>query len=602
MRRPRAFWWIIYACCAVAVLSALGWISGTLLKLEEREWQARREAEHQDSLRLALWRMDSWFLPLLARESSRPYFEYLSYYPRDRDYASVLIEARPGDVLEASPLLTYESEYTRLHFQIGPGGEVTSPQAPQGDLQGLALTGCVSPETVPVHEARLQEIQRLVQCDSVRPQVMLAEQREAELFGEAGGRRLPSVVYEASPSWVQNQAEYNARQRGTYKTKKEAQEEASLQLNNARLEKQPIPEEEAVVMGVLVPLWLGEQRDQLFYVRRVLVGDQEYLQGIHFDWTQLCLALIEEVSDLLPGCQLSPVQPYVKKHEQEGMVLASVPVLVQAACGSAGKQGDWTPARATLAMTWIAVAVALAAAGITMRSSISFGEKRSRFASAVTHELRTPLTTFQMYSEMLADGMVRDGKQRQVYLETLKEESHRLSSLVENVLSYARLEEGRAQLQRRPWKASDLLERLLPALERRVQGAGMELGLEVQGVVPLQLETDVDAVGQILLNLVDNACKYANGKEPKRVELKAWRQGARLCLQVQDYGPGIRPAVVRQIFTPFERADHESDTIPGIGLGLALSKGMAEDLGGTLTYEQGEKTGASFLLTLPLTG
>ena len=86
---------------------------------------------------------------------------------------------------------------------------------------------------------------------------------------------------------------------------------------------------------------------------------------------------------------------------------------------------------------------AAATAVSALRASIAFGERRSRFASAVTHELRTPLTTFRMYSEMLADDMVPDEGQRRVYLATLKEESGRLATLVENVLTYARLEEGR---------------------------------------------------------------------------------------------------------------------------------------------------------------
>src|SRR6185503_16178753 len=92
-----------------------------------------------------------------------------------------------------------------------------------------------------------------------------------------------------------------------------------------------------------------------------------------------------------------------------------------------------SPTRVTLAVAWLAVAGSLAAVGLALRRTVDLSERRNRFASSVTHELRTPLTTFRLYSEMLADGMVTDAAQRQVYLDTLKSESSRLATLVENV-------------------------------------------------------------------------------------------------------------------------------------------------------------------------
>ena len=74
---------------------------------------------------------------------------------------------------------------------------------------------------------------------------------------------------------------------------------------------------------------------------------------------------------------------------------------------------------------------------------VALSERRAAFVSSVTHELRTPLTTFRMYADMLARGMVPDAERRQQYLETLRTEAERLTHLVENVLSYARLERGR---------------------------------------------------------------------------------------------------------------------------------------------------------------
>ena len=110
-------------------------------------------------------------------------------------------------------------------------------------------------------------------------------------------------------------------------------------------------------------------------------------------------------------------------------------------------------------MAWGAVLLAALAAGLTLRSVIDFGARRSRFASAVTHELRTPLTTFRMYSEMLAEGMVSDPARQIEYHRTLRDESARLAGLVENVLAYAQVEEGRAARRLGTLTLAGLVER-----------------------------------------------------------------------------------------------------------------------------------------------
>ena len=262
-----------------------------------------------------------------------------------------------------------------------------------------------------------------------------------------------------------------------------------------------------------------------------------------------------------------------------------------------------TPVRATLWATWLAAMVAVAAVGITLHASITHGEKKSRFASAVTHELRTPLTTFRMYSEMLAKDMVPK-EQRATYLETLEKESERLAHLVENVLVHAQLEEGRRKLARERMSLDAMLERVLPMLERRAREAGVTLALDVKSVRSVELATDVHAVGQILLNLVDNACKYGRTAAPATIELGARANHTFLELRVRDHGPGVPPSLARAIFQPFERgARDERDPNPGVGLGLAIALGLARELGGDLRLERVDGAGgagACFCLELPL--
>ena len=94
----------------------------------------------------------------------------------------------------------------------------------------------------------------------------------------------------------------------------------------------------------------------------------------------------------------------------------------------------WTPLRVGLALAWAAALVALLAVGLGGWSLIDLSERRIRFVSAVTHELRTPLTTLRLYLDMLMNGLVRDEKQREEYIQTLNAEANRLSRLVGNVL------------------------------------------------------------------------------------------------------------------------------------------------------------------------
>jgi signal transduction histidine kinase len=237
--------------------------------------------------------------------------------------------------------------------------------------------------------------------------------------------------------------------------------------------------------------------------------------------------------------------------------------------------------------------------GITLHKSIELGDRRKRFVSSVTHEMRTPLTTFRMYSEMLAKGLVRDETQRREYLQTLCEESERLSAMVENVLAHARLEE-RVPRKGERLTLGELLSRVTPPLARQVEASGMTLQLDSRKEDPRPIEADVEIIGQILRNLVDNATKYAGNGRPATIHLQSYLENGSLNLKVRDHGPGIPKERSRAIFKPFDRGGREpSDPVPGIGLGLALARGLARDRGGDLRLETPPGGGACFHLVLP---
>jgi signal transduction histidine kinase len=211
---------------------------------------------------------------------------------------------------------------------------------------------------------------------------------------------------------------------------------------------------------------------------------------------------------------------------------------------------------------------------------------------------------------MLAGGMVPEADQRQRYLDTLRVEADRLAHLVENVLQYARLERGRPGKRREEVSLASLLDRCESRLAERAAQAEMKLIVEATDADrDSTLATDSAAVEQILFNLVDNACKYAAASADKRIHLEiaalsSWRRASqRGCVRliVRDHGPGISRAGRKKLFQPFSKSVHEAaSTAPGVGLGLALCRRLAADLGGRLDLESPADGGAAFVLTLPV--
>ncbi|MHC4102456.1 MAG: sensor histidine kinase, partial [Planctomycetota bacterium] len=593
--RSRRSWWLAYGVCAAVVLAALGWITVTVLGLERAEIRARTDAGHQESLRLALWRMDSWLASLLAREAARPYFDYEAFYPQQRAYSTLLYPIEPGEQLAPSPLLSYEPDVLSFHFQVGPDGRLTSPQVPDDRFRSIAERDYLSPEQIETNTAALYDNRSLLNRQDLSECVAAVESQQG------APPPVPVAVAQAEQDQAQQLRTKQEldRRKGTYqKTVEQAGQAASRAVPaRQRAGAARTTEDLSVVVGSLVPFWSGGDESRLVFTREVRVGDESYFQGFLCDWPKLRAALLEEIIDLFADARLVPVVDVPTVAEESGTLLATIPVSLEVPAPLVASTGIVSPARLTLTLTWLAVLATLFAVAVTLRASVAFGERRSRFASAVTHELRTPLTTFRMYSEMLAEGMVEDADKRQIYLETLRDESGRLSTLVENVLAYARLEEGRAPPRPVPTTAGDLINQLVEHLRQRAESAGMSLSVENKVPTETPLTVDMEVVGQILGNLVDNACKYAAGADDRTIHVVGRLEEGALALCVRDHGPGVDPEHAKAIFNPFDRgARGGGDATPGVGLGLALARGQARDLGGDLVLDPSSPDGACFKL------
>ena len=218
--------------------------------------------------------------------------------------------------------------------------------------------------------------------------------------------------------------------------------------------------------------------------------------------------------------------------------------------------------------------------------------RKTTFVSNVSHELKTPLTTIRMYAEMLEEGRVRDEEKRAVYLSTIVRESQRLTRLVNNVLDFSRMEQGRKKYAPQDFDAAEVVVNLLHEQHPRFEQAGLELAVDVNG--PCTVRMDRDAFEQALLNLLDNAIKYAAAGGKLSVSLSG--NIVRIC----DNGPGI-PAPLRQkVFERFFRVDDSlTASQPGSGLGLTIARRLMRDQEGDVLLEPSEN-GACFAIRLPV--
>lgn len=343
----------------------------------------------------------------------------------------------------------------------------------------------------------------------------------------------------------------------------------------------------------LQPRW--RQGKECFLTRRISDHGQVWVQGIWLDWDKLSAYLLESVADILPEATLEPAGG----REESYLTLAGIPAMLNPGNLPPMPSNSLRTVWNSMAMAWFCGLLALCGVMGFIIGLIRLSERRAVFVSAVTHELRTPLTTFNMYTEMLSSGLVPRGREM-AYVDILKNEAGRLTHLVDNVLSYARVEKNSASLHPERIPVPPLAAAVIARISPRLAAASMDSQLSVAPELEEEAVTaDLTAVEQIVYNLADNAAKYAcfDGSILK-VELA--REKRFLVLRVEDEGKGISDSVKGKLFRPFFRsAEEAAGKQPGVGLGLALSRELARSMGGDLCLEESSH-GCRFALRLPL--
>jgi signal transduction histidine kinase len=223
------------------------------------------------------------------------------------------------------------------------------------------------------------------------------------------------------------------------------------------------------------------------------------------------------------------------------------------------------------------------------------------FAMGISHELRTPLTVIRVAADNLANGMMENAQHAQKYGRLIGDEAHRLTDMVEQILTFARTESPRGGSDLSPVAPEHIVRRALAVCGPALREAGMEVERFVDPGLPL-VSVDENLIVDCVQNLLNNAVKYASsgGWVRVRAEAVSHRDGPRLRIAVEDRGPGISPDELPHIFDPFYRGEAvRNSQIPGVGLGLSLVKRIIEAHHGTIEVKSSESGGAAFILYLP---
>jgi two-component system, OmpR family, phosphate regulon sensor histidine kinase PhoR len=243
------------------------------------------------------------------------------------------------------------------------------------------------------------------------------------------------------------------------------------------------------------------------------------------------------------------------------------------------------------------IAVGLAVVLLTVAAERRTSRLRSDFIANVSHELKTPLSLIRMFGELLATGKHKGHESPKEYAEIITREAERLSHLIDNVLDFARIERGKASYDFAEGALDEVIERALDVCRYRVEKERMRLRTEIERGLPL-VRMDENAMTLVLLNLVDNAVKYA--AEGKEIDVRLLRTPGGVTLSVKDRGPGIPADEQLRIFERFYRARTARDrNVRGSGIGLALAKHIVEAHGGRLAVVSIVGHGATFTVSLP---
>jgi hypothetical protein len=225
-------------------------------------------------------------------------------------------------------------------------------------------------------------------------------------------------------------------------------------------------------------------------------------------------------------------------------------------------------------------------------------ELRSHFVASVSHELKTPLTSIRAHAETLLLGRSPGVETTSEYLRTIVSESERLGRLVDTVLEFSRIEQGRKTYQMRVTPLDEVVRAAARTVEYPLSQMGFTLAVESDGSDP-HVVGDPEALTQAVLNLLSNAMKYSG--DARRIEMRTGVRGTEAFVDVIDHGIGIARSEQTRIFERFHRVQSaDTSGVAGAGLGLALTLHLVQAHHGRIDVDSDVGRGSTFSVRIPL--
>lgn len=255
----------------------------------------------------------------------------------------------------------------------------------------------------------------------------------------------------------------------------------------------------------------------------------------------------------------------------------------------------WTAVLVILLMLVVG-AIATQAVG----KQIRLNSMKNNFIATVSHELKTPLASMRVLVDTLLEGRVRDQAQVTEYLRLTARENERLSRMIDNFLTFSRMERNKVAFALVNVPPAAIARDAVESVKTKYEAHDCHLTVDIADALP-EVQADHDAMVTVLVNLLDNACKYTT--TDKQIVLKIFAGADYVCFTVTDNGIGLARRHLRRIFDRFYQVDSSlARKAEGCGLGLSIVKFIVDAHKGTITVESKPGHGSAFTVTLPVNG
>ncbi len=268
-----------------------------------------------------------------------------------------------------------------------------------------------------------------------------------------------------------------------------------------------------------------------------------------------------------------------------------------------GEQFDATAKRQMASYVWIGflliatMAVLALVSGQALRRQMRLASLKTDLVAAVSHELKTPLSSMRLLVDSLLDDTEFEPRKTREYLELIAHENLRLSRLIDNFLTFSRMERDRQKFEFTHTMPDEIIRAAVDAAGERFHSPQCRLEVEITPGL-LVLYADADALVTVLLNLLDNAYKFTPVE--KRIHLRAYCESGRVCFAVTDNGIGLSSREQKKVFRRFYQVDrHLARQAGGVGLGLSIVEFIVKAHNGKIQVNSQPGTGSTFTISLP---